>query len=146
MNAADLTGLFFLDTNIFVYSFDSSVPDKQQLARQLIRDALLTQRGVISTQVVQEFLSLSSRKFAQPMSVEAAREYLRDVLMPLCQHFPSIEFYDRALLLKQETGFAFYDVLVVAAAVEIGCATLLTEDLQAGRTVHGVKIVNPFGN
>jgi predicted nucleic acid-binding protein len=145
MNVADLSGLFFLDTNLFVYSFDAGAPAKQQIAQQWIAAALRTQRGVISSQVVQEFLNIALRKFAQPMSVSEAREYLRTVLTPLCQHVPSSGFYDRALLLREEIGFALYDCLVVMAAVEAGCTTLLSEDLQSGLVVHGVKIVNPFG-
>ena len=144
MSGVDLPGLFFLDTNLFVYSFDSSVPDKQSVAQQWIASALRTQRGVISTQVVQEFFNVALRKFAQPMTVSEARDYLKTVMMPLCQHTPSSAFYDRALLLKEETGFALYDALVVAAAVEIGCLTLLSEDLQNGRMVQGLRIVNPF--
>lgn len=144
MNVADLPGLFFLDTNLFVYSFDASAPAKQQIARQWIEDALRTQRGVISTQIVQEFLNVSLRKFARPMNISESREYIRIVLSPLCQHYPSIVFYDHALLVQQQTGFSFYDSLVVTAAVETGCRTLLSEDLQNGRVVEGITIRNPF--
>ena len=146
MNAADLAGLFFLDTNIFVYSFDHQAPEKQQTARQLIQAALSTQRGIVSTQVVQEFLNVALRRFARPMATSEAREYLRAVLVPLCQHYPSMALYDRALLLREETGFSFYDALVVAAALESGCSTLLSEDLQHGRNVQGVALVNPFAD
>ena len=144
MNAANVRGRFFLDTNVLVYSFDQASPEKRQIAQSLIAEALRGQRGVISSQVVQEFLSLAQRKFACPMSVIEAREYLRSVLTPLCHHFPSANFYDHALLVQTETGFAFYDALIVAAAAEAGCSTLLSEDLQHGRTVQGVAIVNPF--
>jgi predicted nucleic acid-binding protein len=144
MNVAILRGRFFLDTNVLVYSFDPESADKQHRAQTLIHEALRSQRGVISTQVVQEFLSLALRKFARPMSVTEARDYLRSALAPLCQHFPTISFYDRALLIQEETGFSFYEALIMAAAVEAGCSTLLSEDLQHGRTVQGVTIVNPF--
>lgn len=144
MSVAEPAGLYFLDTNIFVYSFDATEPVKQQTARQIVQAALRTQRGVISTQVAQEFLNLALRKFAQPMTVSEAREYLTTVLLPLCRHFPSAAFYDRALLLKEETGYSWYDTLIVAAAVEAGCTTLLSEDMQSGRVVKGVTIRNPF--
>ena len=144
MNVLDLPGLFFLDTNVFVYSFDDSAPQKQQTARGLIRDALGTQRGVISAQVMQEFLNVALRKFVQPMTIAESRDYMKITLLPLCRHYPSALFYDRALLLKEATGFSFYDSLIIAAAVDTGCSTLLSEDLQDGRTVQGVKIVNPF--
>ncbi|MCX6049233.1 MAG: PIN domain-containing protein [Chloroflexi bacterium] len=144
MNAAELSGLFFLDTNIFVYSFDLSAPIKQQIARQWIEDALRTQRGIISTQIIQEFLNVALRKFVRPMNGTESREYIKIVLSPLCQHYPSLAFYDHALLLQQQTGFSFYDSLVVTAAVETGCRTLLSEDLQNGRIIEGMTIRNPF--
>jgi predicted nucleic acid-binding protein len=144
MNVADLRGSFFLDTNVFVYSFDQRSAQKQATAQCLIREALRAQLGIISTQVVQEFLSTALRKFAHPLSVSESREYLKTVLIPLCRHYPSADFYDRALLLQEETGFSFYDALIVTAAVESRCSTLLSEDLQHGRTVRSVLILNPF--
>jgi predicted nucleic acid-binding protein len=72
---------------------------------------LRSQRGVITTQVVQELLSLALRKLGRPMSVTEARECLRSVLTPLCHHFPAISLYDRALLVQEATGFSFYDAL-----------------------------------
>ncbi|MCL4858913.1 MAG: PIN domain-containing protein [Caldilineaceae bacterium] len=144
MSVIDSVGLFFLDTNILVYSFDHTAPDKQRVAQELIETALSTQRGLISTQVVQEFLNVLLRKFQQPMAVADAREYLHAVLLPLCQHFPSMVFYERALRIEQETGYSWYDALIIAAAAETGCRILISEDLQAGQTMHGVTIVNPF--
>lgn len=144
MNVESLHGKFFLDTNILVYSFDSSAPAKQQIARQLIETALSSQMGVVSSQVVQEFLNVAQRKFAKPMSVTEARTYLNNVLLPLCQHFPSINLYDKALLLREETGYSFYDSLIVASAIEMGCKTLLSEDMQDGRIIHNLTILNPF--
>ncbi len=144
MNVDALRGKFFLDTNVLVYSFDPNEPAKQQTARQLIKMALSSQMGVISSQVVQEFLNVSQRKFARPMSVTEARRYLNSVLLPLCQHFPSINLYDKALMLREETEYSFYDSLIVAAAIEMGCKTLLSEDLQDGRTLHNLTILNPF--
>ena len=146
MNVADHRGLFFLDTNVFVYSFDPDNAAKQLVARQLILEGLRTQRGVISTQVVQEFLNVATRKFARPLSVTESREYLRTVMSPLCRHVPSTDFYDRALLLREEGGYSLYDTLIVAAAVESRCSTLLSEDLQHGRMIRDVRIVNPFRN
>lgn len=144
MNAGDIRGLFFLDTNLFVYSFDDTQPAKRRVAFRWIRDALQTQRGLISTQVVQEFLSVALHKFQTPLTASDARDYLRSVLTPLCQHYPSSSLYDRALLLKEEAGFAWYDALIVAAAAEAGCVVLLSEDLQDGREVAGLTIRNPF--
>lgn len=135
---------FFLDTNVLIYVFDRSAPDKQRVAEQLVRQGLATGQGTISVQVVQEFLHAARRKFQRPMTLDERREHLQTVLAPLCQHFPTISSYDHALLLTEETGYSFYDALILTAAIESGCATLLTEDLQHDRVVQGVRIVNPF--
>ena len=145
MSVVEDQGLFFLDTNVFAYSFDSSNPQKQGVALALIHQALQSQRGVISTQVIQEFLNLGLRKFQRPLSTVEARTYLHTVLLPLCSHFPSPAFYESAILLQAETGYSWYDALIVAAALELGCSTLVTEDLQDRRTVRGMVIRNPFG-
>ncbi|MBI2301703.1 MAG: PIN domain-containing protein [Armatimonadetes bacterium] len=144
MSAAEPNGRFFLDTNVLVYCFDDEEGSKRGIADRWVQQALRTQRGVISYQVVQEFLSLSLLRFAAPFTVSRAREYLATVLRPLCRHWPSGEFYDRALELRAETGYHWYDALIVTAALDLGCATLLTEDLQHGRVVRGLTILNPF--
>lgn len=99
---------------------------------------------MVSTQVVQEFLNVALRRFSPSMTVQEAKTYLQRVLLPLCMHFPNSASYARALQLHLETGFAWYDALIVGAAVDSGCITLLSEDLQAGRNVRGTIIVNPF--
>ncbi len=144
MNAADIKGMFFLDTNVLVYSFDLSSPVKQAIAREWIQEALRSRRGVISSQVVHEFLNVALSKFARPMGVTEAREYLRGVLQPLCQHFPAVGGIDHALLLREQTGCAWYDALVLAAAIETRCAWLITEDFEHGRKVGPLTIHNPF--
>jgi predicted nucleic acid-binding protein len=73
---------FFLDTNIFVYSFDRSAVMKAQKATQLIRNALKTQKGIISYQVVQEFFNVALRKFFEPMKADDAEQYLGTVFRP----------------------------------------------------------------
>ena len=144
MNAAEIEGFFFLDTNILIYAYDKADPDKQHLATHLVRDALQSGRGIVSTQVVQDFLYAARRKFRQPMSFAECRQYLHDVLEPLCAYFPSISTYDHVLRVIEETGYTLYDSLILTAAIESGCHTLLTEDMQHGRKVQGLTILNPF--
>lgn len=144
MNVAEIEGFFFLDTNILIYAHDKADPDKQQLAAHLVRGALQSGQGIVSTQVVQEFLHAARRKFRQPMSFADCRQYLHDVLRPLCAYFPSISTYDSALRIVEETGYTLYDALILTAAIESGCRTLLTEDMQHGRKVQGLTILNPF--
>ena len=135
---------FFLDTNVFVYTFDRREPDKQARARRLVERALGTGDGVVSSQVVQEFLNVALRKFERPLSEGEALRYLRDVMDPLCTVFPSLSLYEAAVSLHKRWRWSFYDSLIVASALEAGCDTLLTEDLQTGRRIEGLTIVNPF--
>lgn len=135
---------FFLDTNIFVYVFDHEAPEKQGKATALIRQALESGRGVISTQVIQEFLNVATRKFAVPMALEESKSYLQKVLNPLCKIYPDLALYETCLEIQAETGYAFYDSLILVSALRGGCSRLYSEDLQDGQSVRGVKIVNPF--
>ena len=135
---------FFLDTNIFVYTFDRQVPDKQDRARRLVERALGTGDGVVSSQVVQEFLNVALQKFERPLSEEQALRYLREVLDPLCFVFPSISLYETAVSLSRRWRFSFYDSLIVAAALESKCNVLYSEDFQDGQKIESLTIVNPF--
>lgn len=135
---------FFLDTNIFVYTFDRRTPDKQTRARSLVERALGSGDGVVSSQVVQEFLNVALREFERPLSNEQALRYLREVLDPLCSVFPSISLYETALSLHRRWRFSFYDSLIVAAALESNCKVLYSEDLQDGQEIESLTVVNPF--
>lgn len=135
---------FFLDTNILVYSFDAAAPAKRETARALFRRALAGDSGVISTQVIQEFLNVALGKFAKPFTTAEAQRYLETVLTPLCAVFPSLDLYKQALELREETRFSLYDCLVLAAALEAGCTVLYSEDLQHGRQVRTVRVEDPF--
>jgi predicted nucleic acid-binding protein len=134
----------FLDTNIIVYSFDAMAPAKANIAQKLIRKSLGDWDGAISWQVVQEFCNLALRKFVSPMTAPECSSYTRKVLFPLCKVWPSESLYSEAFELVGETGYSYYDCLILAAALESGASRLLTEDLQNGRRVRSLEIVNPF--
>lgn len=136
---------FFLDTNILVYSFDQRFPHKQTRARELISRALTDRTGIISWQVVQEFINVARHKFATPLSLEELTTYLDQVLTPLCNLHSEPAVYRQALSVQLETQYRFYDCLIVAAASRAGCTTLYSEDLQHGREIGGLTIINPFG-
>jgi predicted nucleic acid-binding protein len=134
----------FLDTNILVYAFDPKAKSKREYAQLRVARAVATGDAAISFQVVQEFLSLALRKFSRPMTQPEAQAYLSQVLMPLCEVFPNASLYSSALSIADETGWTFYDSLIVSAALAADCGVLLTEDLQHGRTIRGMEIRNPF--
>jgi predicted nucleic acid-binding protein len=137
-------GKFFLDTNIFVYTFEDRPGAKRDRARQLVAQALETRLGIISYQVVQEFLNVATRKFAKPMSVSDAQLYLARILAPLCEVFPDAALYSQALSISGEVGIGFYDALIVSSAISASAAILWSEDLQHGRRIRSLEIRNPF--
>ena len=139
-----MSARFFLDTNLFVYTFDANAPTKAKKAAQLIRRAADTGEGIISYQVVQEFLSVAFRRFAQPMTVAEAEQYLITVLRPLLAVHSSTAIYFAALRIAEKHRFSWYDSLIVAAALEGQCERLYSEDFQHGRKLEGLRIENPF--
>lgn len=139
-----MSGRFFLDTNIFVYTFDASSPAKRAVAQELVERALTTRQGLISYQVVQEFLNVSGAKFAEPLKLEDRRSYLDRVLTPLCEVFAGPDLWHRTIDLQDRYGYGFYDSLILAGALEAGCTVLYTEDLRAGQRIGSLEIVDPF--
>jgi len=91
-----MSGRYFLDTNIFVYSFDASSPAKASQAKKLIRSATETHAGMVSYQVVQEFFNVALRLFAKPMSTEDAEQYLSVTFRPLLSVHSSPALYGDA--------------------------------------------------
>lgn len=139
-----MSAKYFLDTNIFVYSFSGDSAGKKKTAQDLIGRSLRDGDGIISYQVVQEFLNVAFHKFKKPLTSEQGRLYLEEALNPLCSIYPSHELFRKAVQIKHENGLHFYDSLIVASAIEGGCGVLYSEDLQDGRKIEGVAIKNPF--
>jgi predicted nucleic acid-binding protein len=139
-----MNGRFFLDTNIFVYTFDASAPANAAKATALVRDAIKTRTGVISYQVVQEFFNVAMRRFETPMSAAEADQYLAATFRPLLAVHSSPALFSEAIRLGSKFQLSWYDSLIVAAAIEAQCEVLYSEDLQHGQRLESVTIANPF--
>jgi predicted nucleic acid-binding protein len=135
---------FFLDTNIFVYSFDREAAAKSRRATELIRAALKTQKGITSYQVVQEFFNVALQRFTKPMKAEDAERYFSTVFRPLLGIHSSSALYLEAIHLQGRYRLSWYDSLIVAAAIQAECRVLITEDLQHGQRFGDLQIENPF--
>ena len=135
---------FFLDTNIIVYSFDQSSAGKAEVADRLVRQGLLTRKGAISYQVVQEFFNVARRRSPGPMRLEEAEHFLSTVLGPLCIVHSSPALFHRALQLVERFRLQWYDALIVAGALEAKCGILYSEDFQNGQRFDDLEIRNPF--
>ncbi|MBK1618540.1 VapC toxin family PIN domain ribonuclease [Lamprobacter modestohalophilus] len=134
----------FLDTNIFIYDLDNSDKIKQGIATQIIRSALESGTACISYQVVQECLNVALRKAEVRLDAREADAYLTRVLTPMWRIMPSEKLYRRAITIQERTRYAFYDSLIIAAALESGCSRLYSEDLQHGHEIETLRIKNPF--
>ena len=127
----------FLDTNILVYAALSDDP------RRPTAERLLAAGGTISVQVLNEFANVARTKLKWPWpDVEAMLSLVRGRSGRV--RGISLLTHEAALALARDHGLSFYDALIVAAAIEAGCDTLFTEDMQHGRTFGDLAIVNPF--
>lgn len=136
----------FLDSNIFLYTFDDVALHKQELAHDLIANTLRNGNGIISYQVVQEVLNVLTRKLAAPMGAGDAARYLASTLEPLWRIQPSAALFQSGLSIQARYQFGFYDSLIVAAALSGGCSRLYSEDLQHGQRIDGLVVENPFND
>ncbi len=135
----------FLDTNIFVYSIDSSAELKQKrdVARELVMTHIRDESGVISIQVLQEFFQVATRKIETPISIDDALEYMQ-YMANLQIVAPDLDMVVSAARLHQKHSLSFWDSLIVQAAKTADCANILSEDLQDGLRLDGLTIRNPF--
>jgi predicted nucleic acid-binding protein len=134
----------FLDTNIFVYTFDIASSKKAKRAEDLIAEALTTGAGMISYQVAQEFVAAARKPFRTAMSFEQIERYWHTTLRPLLLVHSSPGLFIRALDLARRDQLSWYDSLIVAAAIQGGCEVLYSEDLQHGRRFGDLLVENPF--
>ncbi len=139
-----MSGVDFLDTNILVYSVDTSSAVKRETAQAIVIEALTSQSAIVSFQVVQEALQVITRRARTIANSKDAGSFFDDILLPLWRVQPSRELYRKALEVQDKHRFAFYDSLVIAAALLAGCRRLLTEDFQHGQRIEGLRIENPF--
>lgn len=136
-----MNGREFLDTNVLAYAHDGREPRKQAVARDLIERLLGERRGVVSLQVLREFFSVAVRKLG--MNGEEARHrvlrYARFEVVAL--GLPDLL---AAMDLHRLHRWSIWDALIVRAALNGGCITLHTEDMQAGYVVDRLTLRNPF--
>lgn len=131
----------FIDTNVLVYADAGDEPAKQRRALSLIAAARLSGQGVVSTQVLQEFANVALRKLGLPPDLlrERLRFYAGFDVVPV-----TAELIATAVDLHASHQLAFYDALILRAAIAAGCGRLWSEDMQDGLRLGGLQIANPF--
>jgi predicted nucleic acid-binding protein len=133
MSAVDI----FFDTNVLLYLLSADAM-KANLAEELLKD----QGGIVSVQVLNEFVNVATRKLA--MSFAEVREIL-SALRTLCVVKPlEIETHELGLELAERYRYSIYDCMILAAALRAGCSTLYSEDFQHEQVIGSLTIRNPF--
>jgi predicted nucleic acid-binding protein len=132
----------FVDTNILVYAHDVDDRSKHELARAALRELWNDGAGILSPQVLQEFYVNVTRKIATPLAKDAARLVVSTYAI-WCVDVTSADVA-AAFRIEDEAKIGFWDALIIASAAKAGAERLLSEDLNAGQTIAGVLIENPF--
>jgi len=131
----------FLDTNILLYCEDSADRSKQEKALELVLEHRIQRTGVISLQILHEYFVNATRKLGLDpgLARQKVEAYARFHMVE-----PTVSDILAAIDLHRLHGISYWDALVIRCASQSGCSVLLTEDMQHGQEIDGVKIVNPF--
>ena len=126
----------FLDTNVVLYLLSE---DDQKADRA---EEIVAQGGVLSVQVLNEFVSVATRKLG--MRIPEAREVLAAV-RSLCKVVPlQEETHDLGLQIAERHRLSIYDAMIISAARLAACKVILSEDMQDGLSLEGIRVRNPF--
>jgi len=135
--------LQFVDTNVLIYAHDTTAGEKNSRARQLITDLWESGLGCLSVQVLQEFYVNVTEKVAKPLSSDVAAQIVSD-LSAWQVHSPGVEDVLDAIRMQRRYQMSFWDAMIVVSAIELGCTTLWSEDLNPGQVYDQVKVATPF--
>lgn len=137
-----MNGKTFVDTNVLIYAHDRDAASKNEVAKAVLRELWSSRTGVLSTQVLQEFYVNVTRKIASPLSKDSARSVVGSYTI-WCMETSPAEI-SAAFRIEDESRIGFWDALIVASAAKSGATRILSEDLNAGQSISGVVVENPF--
>jgi len=133
----------FVDTNILVYAYDLDAGIKYETANKTIAELWETQSAIISTQVLQEFYIILTKKIPKPLSANSVRGIISSYLAwEIVANDPKLIL--QASEIEESYKITFWDALIVAAAFSGNANTIFTEDLNHGQYIEGILINNPF--
>lgn len=134
----------FVDTNVLIYAHDIDASTKHEVANRVLQDLWRERTGVISLQVLQEFYVNVTRKIKHPISKISARLIISSYEIWCAESmFADIS---TAFRIEDEAQIGFWDALIIASAVRVGASQILSEDLNAGQAIAGIRVVNPFSS
>jgi predicted nucleic acid-binding protein len=132
--------VFFLDTNVLVYSFSSQEATKRDSARALAE----SDGAWVSTQVLSELGNVLTRRFRVPAA--EARERIASITAGCEVMVVSPSIVLDAFRVMERWGYGFFDSQIIATALACGASILYSEDLHDGQIVDGrLSIRSPFG-
>ncbi len=138
-----MSATVFVDTNVLVYFRDNSETEKQHKAAAWLSYLWQERLGRLSTQVLNEYYVTVTQKLSPGLSREEARADIRNLMV--WEPVPIDEkIIENAWFLQDRFRFSWWDSLIVAAARRADCEYLLSEDLQHGQKLDGLKIIDPF--
>lgn len=133
----------FVDTNVLVYAHDLDAGQRHDVALRVVSELWESRSAVISTQVLQEFYVNATRKIPSPLPRSTARQIVRTYSAWQTELVGPAEI-EAASEIEEQHQLSFWDALIVATARKGGATCVLTEDMNAGQVVSGIRIDNPF--
>ena len=137
-----MSAKIFVDTNVLIYAHDADAGEKHETAKAVLRDLWDRRTGVLSTQVLQEFYVNVTRKLEAPLPRPSARAVVEGYTI-WCVDTTSADI-SAAFRIEDEARIGFRDALIIATARTAGASRVLSEDLNAGEVIAGVRVENPF--
>jgi predicted nucleic acid-binding protein len=135
--------LQFVDTNVLIYAHDVSAGQKRVRARELLREFWQSGEGCLSIQVLQEFYVNVTRKVARPLESHLAAQIIADLAV-WTLHSPGVEDVLDAIRLQDRHSISFWDAMILTSAIQLGCQTIWSEDLNPGQIYGPVTVLSPF--
>ncbi len=132
----------FVDTNVLIYAHDVDAKSKHEVAKRVLSELWTQRTGVLSMQVLQEFYVNVTRKIPSPFAKDVARMVTSSYAIWCLETTPAE--ISLAFRIEDESRIGFWDALIVASAAKCGASRILSEDLNAGQMIAGVRIENPF--
>ncbi len=137
-----MSAKIFVDTNVLIYAHDVDAKTKHETAKTVLHELWNNRTGVLSMQVLQEFYVNATRKIPRPLSKAKARLVVSSYAV-WCIDSITADI-STAFRIEDEYTIGFWDAMIVASALKSGAGQILSEDLNAGQTIAGIVIVNPF--
>ncbi|MBO6550853.1 MAG: PIN domain-containing protein [Rhizobiales bacterium] len=132
---------FTLDTNILVYSVDSRTTGKHKHASSIVTDAA-ERDCLLTVQTLGEFTNVAQRKDVAAIDKAIALTRAWQQVFPVVA--ANQETFNDAVEYVRDHQISFWDAMLWVTAKQAGCAYVLSEDMQHGRRLGGVEVINPF--